>query len=90
MKSPDCFLYKPAQMNTMQKIAELLDHSREWEDEFILKYDSEIFWELLKTLPKEKFEKVKELLSENIKDTRNHAAILKKLIENREAGKLGK
>jgi hypothetical protein len=65
-----------------QILIEKLGKAKYWEDEFILKYDTDDFWELLKTLPQSKFTKVKKIFQENIKDTRKHKKRLEILIKN--------
>jgi len=53
-----------------------------WEDEFIIKYDSDSFWALLDgSLDKEKAKTIKELFSKNIKDTMIHKDMLRRLID---------
>lgn len=69
-----------------EEFVKLLNDARYWEDEFILKYDSEIFWELLKTLPKEKFEKIQELLKKNLSDTEYHKNAINIIIKKIEDG----
>ncbi len=59
----------------------MLETSLYWEEEFLIKYDTENMWELLKTLPEEKFEKIRELFQENLSDTQRHSKILKELMK---------
>jgi hypothetical protein len=70
-----------------QEIIETLKKAKYWEDDFILKYDDKSFWELLKTLPGDKFEKIKGLLEKNITDTRYHAKVTEQLVKDIENGK---
>ena len=63
-----------------EEIIESMEKTKYWEDQFILKYDSDSFLELLKALPKDKYERIKQLLDENFEDTRAHAKALSKLI----------
>jgi hypothetical protein len=69
------------------KIIGLLEKGKMWEDEFILKYDAEVVWQLLKTLPKNKFEKIKPLLEENISESKEHAKKIEEIITNIKSGK---
>ena len=66
-----------------------LESIRYGEDDFIIKYDDPNIWELLKTLPKSKFEKIKELLEENIRETREHSKALRLIIEKTQSGEYG-
>ncbi|OGM02008.1 hypothetical protein A3K72_02940 [Candidatus Woesearchaeota archaeon RBG_13_36_6] len=59
----------------------MLETSLYWEEEFLIKYDTENMWGLLKTLPEEKFEKIRELFQENLSDTQRHSKILKELMK---------
>ncbi|NOZ80582.1 MAG: hypothetical protein GXP63_02820 [DPANN group archaeon] len=72
-----------------QEIIVLLEKLKFWEDEFILKYDSEDFWELLKSLPKSKFDKLRILFEENISDTRYHKKAIEAIIKNIQDGTYG-
>jgi hypothetical protein len=63
-------------MNKMELIKKL-EELAYWEDDFIGKYDSEAVWALMKTLPPAKYRQVKELLGENIADTRRHKRVLR-------------
>ncbi|MBR9677057.1 hypothetical protein GOV04_02860 [Candidatus Woesearchaeota archaeon] len=65
-----------------QELIEQLENTKYWEDDFILKYDDDSIWELLKSLSAEKYEKIKKLLAENISDTRKHQKILEDLIND--------
>jgi hypothetical protein len=58
-----------------------------WEEEFIMKYDTPSTWALLESLPKNKFEKIKPLLQENINDTKRHDKILKQIMNKIRSGK---
>lgn len=71
----------------MSEILEMLEKGIKWEDEFIAKYDNEEIWELLETLPEDKFEKIKKLFRENIDDTKKHYKILSELIKKIKGGK---
>ncbi|MCK5018425.1 MAG: hypothetical protein KAS32_15305 [Candidatus Peribacteraceae bacterium] len=65
----------------MEEIIKSLEMSLKWEDEFIMNYDTEVVWELFKSLGKDKFEKVKPLLEENIRDSERHSKAIKSLVE---------
>lgn len=69
------------------KLISLLEKTKYWEDEFILKYDNSSFYELLKTLPKDKFNKISALLKKNISDTKIHIKIIEKLALDLKNGK---
>lgn len=58
-----------------------LETAQYWEEEFILKYDSEAIWELLNTLPSPAPVKIEKLLRENLSDTRRHKVMVAKIIE---------
>ena len=64
-----------------QEIIENLEKVKHWEDEFILKYDNDTFWELLKTLPNDKCNKIKQLIEINISDTKSHKTMIENLIK---------
>ncbi len=66
-------------MDKAELVRKLADASH-WEDDFISKYDSETVWELLKTLPKDKYSRIRALLGENIADTRKHSELLNRAI----------
>lgn len=68
------------------EIIKMLEKARYWEDEFILKYDSDNFFELLSMLPKNQSEQVKKLFQINITDTKRHKEIMNDLINKIEAG----
>ena len=51
---------------------EILKKSSYWEDQFILKYDTESFWELLKSLGEEKYNRIRVIFTENLKETEKH------------------
>ena len=70
-----------------KELLEFLEKSKHWEDDFIIKYDDNAVWELLKTLPKEKFEKIEPLLKENISDSERHHKMISDLINDIESGK---
>jgi hypothetical protein len=58
-----------------------LEESIRWEDQFILQYDNPSFWTLIEgSFSKDIFVQVKKLFSMNIKDTRIHGRMLRKLI----------
>ncbi len=63
-----------------------LEKSKTWEDEFILKYDSEATWELLKTLGEKKFSRIEKLMKENIEDTRRHKKLLEDVVKKLNSG----
>lgn len=65
----------------------LLKDASYWEDEFILKYDDESFWELLQSLPEGIFKKLKPLLEQNLADTRYHQRTMRQLQEDVKHGK---
>ncbi len=75
----------------MQKaeLLALLGKGLDWEEEFVLQYDRDYVWELLRTLGPAKFAKVEKLLGKNIKDTNNHYTMLKSLIGKVERGDYG-
>jgi len=70
-----------------EEIMKLLDKASYWEEDFILKYAEQSIDVLLKTLPKQKYKKVRVLLDENISDTRKHSEIVKDLIAKIQSGK---
>jgi hypothetical protein len=70
-------------------LIEELKKAKYWEDEYILKYDTDEFWVLLKTLPKDKFAKLELLFKENLADTRKHKKMIEVLLKNFEEGKYG-
>jgi len=59
-----------------------------WEEDFIVKYDTDNIWVLLKSLPKEKFERISKLFKQNIADTERHSKIMKKMVKDIRSGKL--
>jgi hypothetical protein len=71
------------------EIIRILEQGLEWEEEFILNYDREPVWELLRTVGKSKFSRIKPLLEENISDTRKHSAAIKGLIGRIRGGENG-
>jgi hypothetical protein len=74
-------------MVDQNEIIGLLEKAVYWEESFIMKYDTESTWALLKTLPKDKFAKIKKLLSQNIADTQKHYKITRELVEKIKNGK---
>lgn len=69
-----------------QELIDLLEKGERWEDDFILKFDTETFWSLLKTLPQEIFGEVEKLIKENLEDTLNHKVMLENLVKEIEEG----
>ena len=63
-----------------REITRLLEKAVFWEDEFILKYDSNVFWELLRALPAEKAAEMESILRSNLSDTRRHRDLLSSLV----------
>jgi hypothetical protein len=70
-----------------KELIELLEKAVYWEDDFIMKYDNASVWALLKTLPKDKFRKIKKFLGENIADTHKHYQITSELAKKIKEGK---
>lgn len=65
-----------------EELIDLLKKGVYWEDEFIMNYDTNSFWDLIEaSVSKEKFEKIKDLFSRNIEETHKHKEILNNLIE---------
>jgi hypothetical protein len=69
-----------------EEVIKILEQGAEWEDKFVLDYDKDVVWELLKTLEEEKFNRIKPLLDENIKDSVKHASMIKAIIEKLRSG----
>ncbi|MFH1248787.1 MAG: hypothetical protein V1660_01400 [archaeon] len=64
-----------------EQIVDFFEKLKYNEDDFILKYDSSTFMQLLKdSLPKSKFTKIKVLFGQNIEDTKRHKKIIENLI----------
>ena len=63
-----------------------LEKGLEWEDEFVVNYESGATFELLKTLGKDKFDGIWKLLKENIDDSRRHASMIKDIIDKIRSG----
>jgi hypothetical protein len=67
----------------MNDVMKHLSDAVKWEDDFILKYDTDEVWTLIhEAVPAEKFWAIKKLLSENIIDTLMHKQLLMKLIRS--------
>ncbi len=64
-----------------QEFLEKLKQAQYWEEEFVLKYDTEDIWELLRSTGDEKFLRIKELWEQNLKETRKHKEMISKMIE---------
>lgn len=71
------------------KVIEALERGLRWEDEFVMDYDKDIVWELLKTVGKGKFKRIKALLNENIADSVRHSSYIKSLLEKVRSGEYG-
>lgn len=69
-------------------ILEELRKASYWEESFIVKYDNDSMWALLKSLPDKKFNRINELFKQNLKDTSKHSKMLMKLVKDIEGGKL--
>ncbi len=64
-----------------EEIKKTLEQSLEWEDQFVLSYDKDFIWELLRSLGDNKFKRIEPLLRENIADTQKHRDMLKEILE---------
>ena len=78
-------MFEKGEIIEKQQVLKMLETSLYWEEEFLIKYDNESIWELLRSLPKEEFEKIKRLFQENLSDTERHYKILKELIKKIES-----
>ena len=76
-------------MAVKEDLLKLLEQANYWEEDFILKYDTESNWALLRTLPKDKFKKIEALLKANLKDTVRHKQIVNDMLQDIKRGKYG-
>jgi len=77
-------------MITKQELIKLLETAEYWEEDFILKYDTQSNWALLRSsLPKKLFKRIEALLRENLKDTARHKKIVSDLINDVKSGQHG-
>ena len=71
-----------------EEILRQLEDAAYWEDDFLLKYENEDVWELIKAVvSKEDYEKIRQLFQRNLDDTRSHKAMIQKIVDDVKGGK---
>lgn len=63
-----------------------LDTALRFEEDFMKSFDNEDTWNILKTLPKEKFVRIEKLLKENLDETDHHRMALEMIIKEVQNG----
>ncbi|MBU0530692.1 MAG: hypothetical protein ABIH52_01075 [Candidatus Aenigmatarchaeota archaeon] len=69
-----------------KEVIEELKKGFKWEEEFVFHYSGEEIINRIKALDKDKFERIKNLLDENVEDSRRHASMLKEILDKLESG----